>query len=157
MADIIHFFAYGKLMNEDFFKEQGLEYVATSPVTLSAHRVVFDKIPTDENAAEGLGLANIEPTPDNSGMAFGVLYEMEETFLPKLDEYHQAPNEYQRKVMRFNKHDFNMTSALVYVARPEKTKKKLRPDKATMKILKKAKKAMPMLYFSRLMTTPTLD
>ncbi|GJL79606.1 MAG: hypothetical protein NPINA01_25950 [Nitrospinaceae bacterium] len=157
MTDIVHFFAYGELMNEDYFKEQGLEYVAKSAVTLSSWRVVFNKIPTDENAPEGLGLANIEPSPDNAGMTFGILYEVDESFLPKLDAVHQAPQEYQRKVMRFTKHDFNMTNALVYVARPEKTKKGLKPDKATMKILKKAKKAMPMLYFSRLMTTPTLD
>jgi len=157
MQDIVHFFAYGKLMNEEYFKEQGLDYAARSAVTLSAQRVVFNKIPTDENAPEGLGLINIEPTPDNAGMTFGVLYEMEESYLPKLDAYHQAPAEYQRKIMRVTKHDFNLTNALVYVARPEKIKKGLKPDKATMKILRKAKKDMPMLYFSRLMNTPTLD
>ena len=157
MADIVNFFAYGKLMNEDYFKEQGLEYFAKSEVTLSAWKVVFDKIPTDENAPEGLGWENIEPTHDNAGMTFGILYELDESFVPKLDALYEAPKEYQRKVMRFTKHDFNMTNALVYVARPERTQKKLKPDKATMKILKKAKKAMPMLYFSRLMTTPTLD
>lgn len=157
MADIVHFFAYGKLMNDEYFKEQGLDCAAKSAVTLSAWRVVFDKIPTDDDAAEGLGLENIEPTPDNNGMTFGILYEVDESYIQKLDAIHQAPKEYQRKVMRFTKHDFNTTNGLVYVARPEKTKKGLKPDKTTMKILKKAKKNMPMLYFSRLMNTPTLD
>ena len=157
MADIIKFFAYAELMNENYFREQGLVYVDKLPVTLSAHRVVFDKIPSDENAQEGLGCSNIEPTPDNAGMAFGIMYEMEHSYLPRLDEIHQVPGEYQRKVMRFNKHDFAMTSGFLYIARPEKIKRGLKPDKATMKILRNAKSSVPMLYFSRLMGTRTLD
>jgi len=109
MADIINFFAYAELMNEDYFREQGLDYVDKLSVTLSAHRVVFNKIPNDENVLEGQGWSNIEPTPDNAGMAIGIMYEMDESYLPRLDEIHQAPKEYQRKVMRFNKHDFAMT------------------------------------------------
>jgi hypothetical protein len=157
MADIINFFAYAELMNEDYFREKGLDYVDKLSVTLSAHRVVFNKIPDDENASEGLGMSNIEPTPDNAGMAIGIMYEMEDTYLPRLDEIHQAPEEYQRKVMRFNKHDFAMTNGFLYIARPEKIQHGLKPDKATMKILRKAKSSVPMLYFSRLMGIKTLD
>lgn len=157
MSDIIKFFAYGELMNENYFKEQGLEYKARSSVSLSAWRIVFNKIPGDTNAPEGLGLINIEPTPNNAGMMFGVMYEMDDSFLPRLDEIHQAPAEYQRKVLRFTQHDFNMTNGLAYVARPEKTKPGLKPGKETMKIIKGAKKSLTMLYFSKLMTTPTID
>lgn len=157
MADIINFFAYAELMNEDYFREQGLDYVDKLAVTLSAQRVVFNKIPSDENAPEGLGLSNIEPTPDNAGMTVGVMYEMDDSYLPRLDEIHQAPQEYQRKVMRFNKHDFAMMNGFLYIARPEKIQFNLKPDKATMQILRKAKKELPMLYFSRLMGTKTID
>jgi hypothetical protein len=157
MADIINFFAYAELMNEDYFRKQGLDYVDKLSVTLSAHRVVFNKIPNDENAPEGLGCSNIEPTPDNAGMAIGIMYEMEDTYLPRLDEIHQAPKEYQRKVMRFNKHDFAMTNGFLYIAHPEKIQYGLKPDKATMKILRQAKSSVPMLYFSRLMGNKTID
>ncbi len=157
MAEIINFFAYGELMNEDYFKEQGLDYVAKLAVTLSAHRVVFNKVPSDENAPEGLGLSNIEPTPDNAGMTVGVMYEMDHKYLSRLDEVHQAPHEYQRRILRFNKHDFTMVNGFLYMARPEKIQFNLKPDKATMKILRKAKKELPMLYFSRLMGNKTID
>ncbi len=157
MADIINFFAYAELMNEDYFREQGLDYVDKLSVTLSAHWVVFDKIPSDKNAPEGLGWSNIEPTPDDAGMAIGIMYEMEDTYLPRLDEIHQAPREYQRKVMRFNKHDFAMVNGFLYIAHPEKIKHGLKPDKATMKIFRNAKSSMPMLYFSRIMGTRTID
>ena len=157
MADVIHFFAYNELINEEYFKEKGLEYVSKSSVTLSAWQQVFNKVPIDNGGVEGLGLANIEPTPDDAGMMHGELYAMDEKFLPQLDKLFGHPDEYQRKVMRFHRHDFTMINGLTYTARPEKIDKKLKPDKATMKIFRKAKKLFPMLYFSRMMNTPTCD
>ncbi len=157
MVDAVNFFAYGELINEDYFKEKGLEYVSKSSVTLSAWRRVFNKIPIDNGGLEKLGLVNIEPTPDNSGMMHGELYVMDEKFLPKLDELFGHPDEYQRKVMRFNRHDFILINGLTYIARPDKIATGLKPSKATMKIFRKAKKFFPMLYFSRLMNTPTCD
>ena len=157
MADVVNFFAYGELINEDYFKEKGLEYISKSSVTLSAWRRVFNKIPIDTGGVEGLGLVNIEPTPDNAGMMHGELYVMDEKFLPKLDELFGHPDEYQRKVMRFNRHDFILVNGLTYIARPDKIATGLKPSKATMKIFRKAKKLFPMLYFSRLMNTPTCD
>ena len=80
MADIVHFFAYNELINEDYFKEKGLEYLFKSSVTLSAWQLVFNKIPVDNSGVEGLGSANIEPTNDNAGMMHGELYAMDENF-----------------------------------------------------------------------------
>jgi hypothetical protein len=157
MADIIHFFAYGKLIDEDYFKEQGLEYVSKSSVTLSGWKLVFNKIPVDNEGLEGLGLPNIEPTDDSAGMMHGELYAMDEKFVPKLDEIFGHPNEYHRKVMRFNRHDFTLINGVAYMAKPDKIGSKLKPSKALLKVLKKAKKLLPMLYFSRLMNTPTCD
>ncbi len=157
MADVVHFFAYGELINEDYFKEKGLEYISKSSVTLSAWQLVFNKIPTDNGGLEKMGLSNIEPTLDNAGMMHGELYVMDEKFLTKLDELFDHPNEYQRKILRFNRHDFLLIDGLTYIARPDKIDKGLKPSKATLKIFRKAKKFFPMLYFSRMMNTPTCD
>ncbi|MFQ5449568.1 MAG: gamma-glutamylcyclotransferase family protein [Nitrospinaceae bacterium] len=157
MSELIHFFAYDTLMNEGYFKEMGLDCKASFSVTLSAYRVVFNKIPHEEGTPEGLGLANIEPTPSESGMLFGVMYEMDDRFLPRLDEIHRSPEETVRKVLRLTKHDFTRVNGFTYLARPEYTLPRLKPDKATMKIIKGARKKLPLLYFSRIMTTPTVD
>jgi hypothetical protein len=157
MTDVVNFFAYGEFVNEEYFKEKGLEYVSKSSVTLSAWQLVFNKVPIDNGGQEKLGLSNIEPTNDSSGMMHGELYAMDEKFVPKLDEIFGHPNEYHRKVLRFNRHDFTLTNGLTYIAKPDKIGTGLKPDKATLKILKKAKKLFPMLYFSRLMNTPTCD
>jgi hypothetical protein len=157
MTDVVNFFAYGEFVNEDYFKEKGLEYISKSSVTLSAWQLVFNKIPIDNGGQEKLGLSNIEPTNDSSGMMHGELYAMDEKFVSKLDEIFGHPDEYHRKVLRFNRHDFTLINGLTYIAKPDKIKTGLKPDKATLKIFKKAKKLFPMLYFSRLMNTPTCD
>lgn len=157
MADVINFFAYNELINEDYFKEQGFEYISKSSVTLSAWQLVFNKVPIDNGGQEKLGLPNIEPTIDNAGMMHGELYAMDEKFLPALDKIFSCPDEYQRKVLRFHRHDFTMINGLTYVARPDKVATGLKPSKAIMKILRKTKKLFPMLYFSRMMNKPTCD
>lgn len=157
MSNWINFFAYDQLMNEDCFKEQGLEYKAILTATLSAWRIIFNKVPVDDEGPEGLGLFNIEPTPNNAGMMEGVLYEMDERFLEKLDELHGYPQEYMRKYLRVIRHDFTFTNAIVYIAKPDRTAKGLKPSKKMMKTMRAAKKTMSMLYFSRLMNTRPCD
>jgi hypothetical protein len=157
MIDLVNFFAYGDLMDEEYFKSQGLEYVYKSEVTLSAWKMVFNKIPIGEGHPEGLGLANIEPTHNNSGMMFGMNYEMKDSFVPLLDKIHDYPDQYVRKILRLNRHDFTMINGFSYIARPENVGKGLKPTKAMMKKLRTCKKYVPMLYFARLMGTKTLD
>jgi hypothetical protein len=157
MIDLVNFFAYGKLMDEEVFKAHGLEYVYKSEVTLSAWRLVFNKIPTGDDNQEGLGLENIEPTHNHAGMMFGVVYEMKDSFVPRLDEIHGYPDQYVRKILRLNRHDFTMMNGFSYIARPENVGKGLKPTKTMMKKLRTCKKHVPMLYFARMMGTKTLD
>ncbi len=157
MANLINFFAYAELMNPKVMEEHGLKYNAAFSVSLSAMKLVFNKTPFEEGAPPGLGLPNIVNTHNNLGMMEGIVYEMDEKHLPKLDEIHRCPNEYQRKVMRFTRHDFVLINAFTYVAREDKTSDGLRPSKALMQKIKGAKKFLQMLYFSRIMGTPTCD
>lgn len=157
MSDWVNFFAYDDLMNPDVMKEHGVEYNALFSVTLSGFKVAFNKIPIDNGGQEGLGLPNMVTTLDNLGSLAGVLYEMKDDFIPKLDEIYNHPDEYQRKTFRFTKHDFLMVKGFAYVARPEKTAPKLLPNKAMMKRIKGARKNLQTLYFYKLMSRPTID
>ena len=157
MSEKISFFAYNELINENYFKEAGFEFIEKVTVTLSAQRIVFNRLPPERNDMGRRGLPNIEPTPDNAGMMEGVLYEMQDIYLPKLDEFHGYPKECNRKIMDLNRHDFNTTRGIVYFAQPDKIGEKLKPNKATMKLFRNSKKEFSMLYFSRLMNTRTCD
>ena len=155
MPEKISVFAYNELINEDYFKEKGFEYIDKVTVTLSAQRIVFNRLPLEGEGIEGQGLPNIEPTPNNAGMMEGMLYDMYDTFLPKLDEFHGYPKECNRKVMDLNAHDFHTVRGIVYFAQPNRIGDKLKPSKALMKLFKKSRKEMTMLYFARLMNTRT--
>ena len=157
MSEKISFFAYNALINEDYFKEAGFEFIEKVTVTLSAQRIVFNRLPLEQNDIGSQGLPNIEPTPDSAGMMEGVLYEMQDIFLPKLDEFHGYPKECNRKLMDLNRHDFTTVRGVVYFAQPDNIGEKLKPSKALMKLFKKAKKDMTFLYFARLMNTRTCD
>ncbi len=157
MPDYISWFAYDEMMNPQVMKEKELEYKDSFCVTLSAYSVKFNKIPLDNGGQEKLGLPNIVPTESNLGMMDGILYEMDAKFLPKLDEIYHAPDEYQRKKMRFTKHDFTFVNAYVFVAHKHRTQDGLMPSKETMKKLKACKRNLSMLYFCRLMNTPTVE
>ena len=157
MSEKISVFAYNELINEDYFKEKGFEYIDKVTVTLSAQRLVFNRLPLEGEGIKGQGLPNIEPTPNNAGMMEGMLYDMYDTFLPKLDEFHGYPKECNRKVMDLNAHDFHTVRGIVYFAQPDRIGDKLNPSKALMKLFKKSRKEMTMLYFARLMNTRTCD
>ena len=157
MSEKIRVFAYNELLNEDFFKEKGFEYIDKFTVSLSAQRIVFNRLPPNGEGIEGQGLPNIEPTPNNAGMMEGVLYDMYDKFLPKLDEFYGYPTECTRKLMDLNAHDFHTVRGIVYYAQPDKIGKKLKPSKDLMKLYRKSRKEHSMLYFARLMNTRTCD
>jgi len=157
MPNLINWFAYDEMMNPEVIKQSGLEYEAAFSVSLSAYKLVFNKIPLDNGGKENLGLANIEPIPGNLGMMEGVLYEMLEENLPKLDALYHHPEEYQRKKMRFTKHDFNFVNGVVYIAQKDRTKKGLLPSKDMLKAYKGCRKILTKLYLSRLLIRPAID
>ncbi len=157
MPNFINWFAYDQMVNPKVFKEHGLECNASFSVTLSAHKLVFNKIPVDNGGLEGLGLPNIAPTNSNLGMMEGIMYEIDEKLLPKLDEIYQYPEEYNRKKMRLTKHDFTYVNGIVYFAQDHRVQEDLMPSKAMLKGYKECRKDLTMLYISRLMNTPTVD
>ena len=157
MPNLINWFAYDEMMNPEVIKQSGLEYQAAFSVSLSAHKLVFNKIPLDNGGKEKLGLPNIAPTKDNLGMMEGVLYEMLEENVPKLDALYGHPDEYQRRKMRFTKHDFTFVDGIVYIAQKDRTQSGLLPSKDTLKIYKGCRKLLTKLYLSRLMIRPAIE
>ena len=157
MSEKISVFTYNELLNEDYFKEMGFDYIEKVTVTLSAQRLVFNRLPPEGTGIEGQGLPNIEPTPNNAGMMEGVLYEMHDTFLSKLDDFHGSPTECPRKSTGPNQPVSKTVRGIIYFAQPDKIGDKLKPSKALMKLYRKSRKEHTMLYFARLMNTRTCD
>ena len=157
MPNLISWFAYDEMMNPEIIKQAGLEYETAFSVSLSAYRLVFNKIPLDNGGKENLGLPNIVPTMDNLGMMEGVLYEMLEENLPKLDALYHHPDEYQRKKMRFTKHDFTFVNGIVYIAQKNRTKSGLMPSKDMLKAYKGCRKILTKLYLSKLLIRPAIE
>lgn len=158
MANFIYFFAYDELIMPEAFEKAGLVANARFNVTLSSYKMVFHLIPDNPaDFKEGEGRPTIIPTDSNIGMMEGILYEIDETLLPKIDEYYDHPNKYQRKKMRFTKHDFTFVNGYVYIAQIERTDSRLLPSQAQLDGYRPARKLMNRLYFSRLVTQATVE
>jgi gamma-glutamylcyclotransferase (GGCT)/AIG2-like uncharacterized protein YtfP len=157
MPNLINWFAYDEMMNPEVIKESGLKYEAAFSVSLSAYKLVFNKIPMDNGGKEKLGLPNIAPIPDNLGMMEGVLYEILEENVPKLDALYHHPDEYQRKKMSFTKHDFTFVEGIVYIAQKNRTQSGLMPSKDMLKNYKGCRKILTKLYLSKLLIRPSIE
>lgn len=158
MANFINFFAYDELVMPEVFAAQGFEARAKFNVTLSAYKMVFYKIPKNPaDYKEGEGCPTIIPTDSNIGMMEGILYEVDETLLPKIDAYYGHPNEYQRKKMRFTKHDFTFINGFVYIAQIENTDSSLLPSQAQLDRYRPTRNILTRLYFSRMVTQATVE
>ena len=55
MSEKISVFTYNELLNEDYFKEKGFEYIDKFTVTLSAQRIIFNRLPPEGEGIEGQG------------------------------------------------------------------------------------------------------
>ncbi len=158
MANYINFFAYDTLILPEVFEKHGFQARNRFSVTLSAYKMVFHKIPADPSQyPEGVGLPTIVPTESNLGMMEGIMYEIDESYLPRLDAYYGYPEEYQRKKVRLTKHDFTFVNGIVYIAQVEKTNPKLLPCQAQLDEYRPARKILSKLYLSRLVTQATVE
>ena len=53
MSEKISVFTYNELLNEDYFKEMGFDYIEKVTVTLSAQRLVFNRLPPEGTGIDG--------------------------------------------------------------------------------------------------------
>lgn len=158
MANYINFFAYDTLIMPNVFEQHGFKARDRFSVTLSAYKTVFQKIPPDpENYKEGVGLITIVTTESNLGMMEGILYEIDDSYLPKLDAFYGHPQEYQRTKVRLTKHDFTFVNGFCYIAQIEKTDPQLLPCQAQLDEYRNAKKILSKLYLSRMVTQATVE
>jgi len=147
----VRYFAYGSNMdpkqmkdriNEDFFsRKRGV---------LEGCRLVFNIY----SQVRECGVANI--VKDGSGMVEGVLYEITENGLKKLDDYEGHPDQYVRKVLKVEC-EGKKYRAQVYVANKDKTEDGLKPSKKYMEQLLKGQDILSKEYVEILNKVETKD
>jgi gamma-glutamylcyclotransferase (GGCT)/AIG2-like uncharacterized protein YtfP len=112
--------------------ERNVHFTQRKKAVLNHHRLVFNKI---ANANQGFGYANVEEEPQFE--VLGVLYQIEEAGLEKLDRYEGVNGgHYYRSTVQVVTGDDEPIEAVIYLAHAEKTIPGLKPTSEYLNLLK---------------------
>jgi gamma-glutamylcyclotransferase (GGCT)/AIG2-like uncharacterized protein YtfP len=144
------YFAYGSNMDASRMKERKINYSSRQFAILKDFKLVFDKKARDGDYS----YANIVQQPGEK--VEGILYELAETEISKLDYFEGYPFHYKRieiNVLRNDKH----IRAVSYIAQPDKTAEGLLPKKEYLNHLLAGKDLLSKEYISFLMSIRTIE
>lgn len=147
----MYYFAYGTNMSEN--KMRALtRFTKREGARLEGYKIVFNK---QSNTDPRVGFANIEPDPDS--VVHGVLYEIDENGLAKLDISEGSPDHFARQEMEVVTSSGEKVRAEVYVASDPKVRPGLKPSKSYIANLLGGKDVLPKEYFKSLQDAETYD
>jgi cation transport regulator ChaC len=145
------YFAYGSNMDAQRMRERGIEFSERVHAILSGYSLKFNKM-ADRNHKEGY--ANIVPDKNNS--VEGVLYEIPDLDLKKLDKHECYPIHYDRIKINVRTGGKKEVEAIIYVAQPDKVKQGLKPSNEYLAHLLAGKDILSESYYLRLESLETL-
>jgi len=146
------YFAYGANMDPENMKERGVSFSKREYATLEGWKLKFNKIACDD---PNEGYANIER--DEESIVEGILYEISESDIEKLDEYEGYPKHYKRIKLRVRLKDGSRVEAFAYIANPSKTKEGLKPSGEYLNHLLKGCDLLSKEYCEKLRRWETID
>ena len=146
------YFAYGSNMNSKRMEDREINFSKRELAILKDHELCFNK-QAFHNPSEGY--ANLSPEKDK--VTEGILYEIDDKDIVKLDKFEGYPNHYIKKAIKVELANGNEVDALVYIARPDKIKDDLKPIKEYLSYLKQGKDLLSENYYNFLQSLDTLE
>lgn len=120
------YFAYGSNCNPAVMAKKGVEFSSRARGTLIGYRVLFNKKALRERLPDGIGFANI--SKDSTGTVEGLVYEIVDEHLERLDESERYPHHYARITVTV-KTESGLQECQTYQAQPDKTADGLVPSR----------------------------
>lgn len=148
----MNYFSYGLSMDHEKMRERDMEFSQRTRATLLGYRLEFNKV-SSENPDEGY--ANI--VQFENGIVEGVLYEMKDSDLSKLDEHEGCPDQYERIGVEVVLDNRQKAKAFTYMARPDKVRFGLKPTMEHIGHLLAAGNLLSESYRRKLSVWETMD
>jgi gamma-glutamylcyclotransferase (GGCT)/AIG2-like uncharacterized protein YtfP len=146
------YFAYGSNMNPERMRERNINFSSREHAILRGWKLEFNK-EASRNPKEGY--ANI--VPDENGIVEGILYEIQDSDLHKLDRCEGYPKHYCRRDIEVQLDNGQKVMATTYVANPSKVKEGLKPTREYLDHLLKGCDILSKEYCKNLKARETLD
>jgi gamma-glutamylcyclotransferase (GGCT)/AIG2-like uncharacterized protein YtfP len=127
-ADIpaMKYFAYGSNCNPAVMKRKGVSFTSRERAVLRGFRLLFNKRAMRASLPEGIGFANINEDAD--GTVEGILYELGDDDLERLDSSERYPDHYDRIEVTVES-DTGHHRCCTYRAQPDKVCTGLKPSR----------------------------
>ena len=145
------YFAYGSNMDPERMRKRGIRFSRREHAVLEGYRLEFNKV-SSQNPREGY--ANI--VEDAESVVEGILYEIKESDLRKLDKFEGYPSHYRRTRVYVKLDNGERVEAITYIAQPEKVKSGLRPSNKYLSHLLRGCDLLSEEYCEKLKRIPTL-
>ena len=133
-------------------ENRGIRFSNRCHAILPGYQLDFNKI-ASSNPREGK--ANV--VADKNECVEGVLYDINDTDLARLDCFERYPDHYNRISVRVRLADRRGVEAITYVAQRHRTARGLKPSKSYLNYLLAAKDILSRDYYNSLGTWETLD
>lgn len=148
------YFAYGSNCNPAVMQKKGVDFSSPKRAVLAGYRLLFNKKAMREKLPTGIGFANINE--DSEGTVEGILYEINDEHLGRLDESERYPDHYTRIELTV-KTDDGMVQCYSYQAQPDKIANGLKPSRNYLNHLLTAKDFLSWQYFQALDKSQTFE
>lgn len=143
------YFAYGSNMDFNQLDERKIFFKFLGVAKLINYELRFNKVASNK---PGVGYANI--MHQEGAIVEGLLLNVEN--LEALDKFEGYPNHYEKSEMEVVVND-KLVTAIVYIAKNDKTKSGLKPLKWYLDKLLSAKEFLSKEYFENLKRVITID
>jgi gamma-glutamylcyclotransferase (GGCT)/AIG2-like uncharacterized protein YtfP len=120
------YFAYGSNCNPAVMKRKGVSYTSRQRAVLRGFRLLFNKQAMRASLPTGIGFANINEHAN--GTVEGILYEIADQDLGRLDESERYPDHYDRIDVTVEA-DTGHERCFTYRAQPDKVCAGLKPSR----------------------------
>jgi len=141
------YFAYGSNCNPAIMTKKRVEFTSQSHGTLHGYRLLFNKMALRDRLPDGIGFANIND--DSAGRVEGVVYDIIEEHLPRLDESERYPEHYTRIVVTIET-EAGPTECLTYQAQSDKISDGLVPSRNYLNHILAGRDFLSKQYFNAL-------
>lgn len=146
------YFAYGSAMDSERVRKRGIRFSQRRHATLKGYRLEFNKVASRDPRE---GYANI--VQYENGIVEGVLYDIEDSDLSRLDRHEGYPDHYKRVEVRVQLDDRQEVEAVTYVAQPDRVRYELMPSRDYLNHLLAAGDILSESYRRKLQLWQTLD
>ena len=148
----MNYFSYGLSMDREKMSEWDVEFSQRTRATLLGYRLEFNKVSSEDPDEGHANIVRFE-----NGIVEGVLYEIKDSDLSRLDEHEECPAQSERIRVEVVSDDRQRAKALTYTARPDKVKFGLKPTMEHIGHLMAAGNLLSESYRRKLSVWETLD